>query len=587
MSQPPQPPDQPAPGSAGGTPQGGFGAPQDPSYGYPPQQPPGPPAYGYPQAPPPSRPPQAPPPPRYGYPGAPQPSPGDQQQYGQQPYGQQAYGQQQYGMYPPPGQFPGGMPPQGGGNQSQRRMLVVVSAVVAVLLVVGGGIWFATSGDDKDGKPGAANSGGTGEGSGNGGSTGGTDAKPGSVDAELLTKLPLPKVTDIAVAEGLWVTDKVFAKGGVDKIVGYDPTGADKKWEIPLAGSICWASRHVSEDGRTAVLFQGAKATKEKSFHGCTEVGAIDLDEGRMLWRHSVAEQGDKVRFDEVTVGGGTVAAGGIRGGAAWKLDGGKELWKPKGDGRCRDLGYGGGRKLVAVRDCGDIGKPEMESRTLNPATGEPTSVFKVPGGIKTVSVASTDPLVIGLDAGDDTGAGVSDFMAIDDSGKSGTLRGKIATQQGQYAPDCNTDVEGCRMLAVSEDTLYLPTKEHKAQAEYRNTNEIFAFDLDGGKAKGKADAGEGQTMIPLRMDKSGKVIAYRKPTWDRGGAVVSIDPTSYKQTELLRNPNGSARAESELAPQYNDIVYAGGRLYLGDQNVSTPTRYTKDKYFALVFGSR
>ncbi|MGP3983713.1 hypothetical protein [Streptomyces sp. KR80] len=580
MSQPPQPPNQPPPGPPGG----GFGAPQDPPFGYP-QQPPGGPGYGGPQTPQaPAQPPQPPPapaapphagggfgapvpPPSYGYPGAPQ-----------QPAAQ-PYGQQQYGMYPPQGQFPGsGLPPRPGGGPSQQRVLVIVSAVVAVLLVVAGGAWFAASGGGEDRKNEAGNS------------SGGSDGRGGSsgtVEAKLIAKIPRPVVTNQVTAEGLWVTDTVFAKGDVDKIVGYDPAGARKKWEIPLSGSICWASRHTTEDGRTAVLFQGAKATAGKLHQGCTEVAVIDINAGKKLWQESVTDGGEKVRFEEVTIGGGTVAAGGLRGGAAWKLDGGTLLWKPRSTDSCKDDGYAGGTKLVVVRRCGSYARPELEVRTVNPASGAPTSVFRVPSGIAYVHVASTDPLVIALDATDDTGSGVSDFMAIDDSGRTGKLRSKIATQR-QYTPECgSTNVEDCKLLAVGKDRLYLPNKEHQAQAEFGRTNEIVAFDLDSGKAKGKADAGEQRTMVPLRMD-GDDVIAYMNPTYDKAGQVVRIDSQTYEKTVLLKNPDASAKTESNFRPEYNmDVVYAGGRLYMGQHYVTDRQPLAgEEEYLALVFGA-
>ncbi|MGP4002575.1 hypothetical protein [Streptomyces sp. 8N706] len=595
MTQPPQPPNPP---------QGGFGAPQDPSYGYPqtpppsrPQQSPGPPNQP-PQTP---QPPAAPPqgggfgapaqPPSYGYPpqapgSGQQPygqQPYGQQQYGgQQPYGQQPYGQQQYGMYPPSAQFPGGGQPGGGGRQ---RMLLIVGVVVTVLLLIGGGVFLATSGDDK--KDEARTSGGGSEGGDDGGATGG-DNTPETVEAELLTKIPNPRVAAQVTAEGLWVTDKVFAKGGVDRITGYDLTGAQRKWEIPLPGSICWASRHVTDDGRTAVLFQGAKATKAKPHQGCTEIAAIDIDAGRKLWQKSVGDGGEKVRFNEVTVGGGTVATGGTNGGAAWRLADGKQLWRPKANAECEDAGYAGGTKLVAIRRCGEYDKPVIEVRTLNPATGAPTSVFKAPSGIDYVHVASTDPLVIGLDAGDDTGNGVSDFMAIDDSAKAGKLRGKIATQSGEYTPRCaSTEVEGCKMVAIGKDTLYMPTGEHQGQAEYGRTNEIVGFKLDGGKSAGKAEAGEERTMVPLGMDESGNIIAYMKATYDKGGAVVSIDPASYKKTVLLKNPDASARVENNFSPEYQQYVYAGARLYMSQKYVTDRRPVAGEELNnALVFGA-
>ncbi|MER5969295.1 hypothetical protein ABT112_06055 [Streptomyces sp. NPDC002055] len=584
---PPQPPQGPPPAPPQGPPPsapqqgGGFGAPGQPAYGYPaPQQPgqpgqPGQPAYGYPAPQPYGQQPQQP----YAQqPYGQQPNP--QQPYGQPP--QQPYGQQAYGMYPPPAQFAGGgVPPQSGG--SRRTLFLVVGAVVAVLLLVVGGVFVAAGGDDDPKHEAGTSSGGSGGESG--GSGGG---KPGpAVEAELLAKLPRPEVEEQVTTDGLWVTDTVFAKGDVDKIVGYDVTGTDDKWRIPLDGSICWASPHITADGKVAVLFQGAKVTKKTVHQGCTEVGVFDLKKGTKVWQKSVKVADEKVRFAQVTVGGGTVAAGGTSGGAAWSL-GGKRLWQPKADSDCDDDGYGGGTRLVAVRRCGDYSKPNMEVQSLNPATGAPTSVYKLPSGIDGVFVVSTDPLVIGINAGDDTGSAVSHFLAIDDSGKAGKLRSKIGTRNGEYAPSCRgAEVEGCRLVTVSKDSLYLPTGEHQGQAEYGRTNEIVGFGLDSGKSTGKASAGDQRTMQPLRTDDDGSVIAYVKPTFDKGGQVVSIDPDSYDVSVLLKMPKSEARTESAYSPDNQTFVYEGNRLYMTQKYASDREPLPGQKEYAgLVFGA-
>lgn len=612
MSQPPPPPNQP--------PQGGFGAPQDPGYGYP-QQPPTPPPgqqdYGYPQAP--GQPPQTPPPPPaappappqtpppgaggYGYPE--QPAPGQQpygqpqygqQQYGQQPYGQspfgqQPYGQQQYGQ-PPQAQFPGGPGPgaPGGSGQSKQRMAIIVSAVVAVALIIGGGIWFATKDDgggseakgkDKDKQ--------SSQGSSSSGSTGGGDKPAKTVDAKLLNKVPMPKVSDQVTVEGMWVTDDAFVKADVYKIVGYPLSGGTAKWTIPLDGAVCWSSDHLTKDGLTTVLYQEAKPSAKDKYPGCTEVGLLDLKNGKMLWHRNVKEGDEKIRFDEVTIGGGTVAAGGTSGGAAWSTSG-QALWKPKSGEQCSDDGYAGGEdKLVAVRRCGDYDNPQIQIQTLNPKTGAVKSAYKVSQGIDYVHVASTDPLVIGLDAGDSTGSAVSDFLSIDDSAKTGKVLGKIGTENGKYDAKCDsTNVEGCRKIAVSKsaNTLFLGS-EDRTDSTAATANEVVAFSLANGKPIGKTDGVKGAALTPLGLDEDGSVLAYQESTWEAGGAVWQIDPKSYAKTKLLQNPVSSHEVESKFSPSYSEIIYSGKHLFMSDVYATKPSgTYDRDDPLAIIFGA-
>ena len=600
MSQPPPPPNQP--------PQGGFGAPQEPSYGYP-QQPPVPPP---PPPGPPPQPPQTPPQGAggYGYPGQsvhaeptqaagiPSPygqQPYGQQQYGQSPYGQQPYGQQQYGGqqgygYPPQPQYPGG-PGQGGGpggGRSRQRMVVIVSAVVAVALVIGGGIWFATSGDDKNNQ---ADDNGKQTQSSTSGSTGGTKNKPApkTVNARLVNKLPMPKVDDQVTVDGMWATDDTFVKAGVYKIDGYPLDGGSAKWSIPLAGAVCWSSDHVNKDGLTAVLYEEAKPSKEDKYPSCNQVALLDLKNGKMRWRRDVGDGDEKVSFDEVTLGGGTVAAGGTSGGAAWSTSG-KQLWKPQSTGDCEDRGYGGGdTKLVAVRQCGDYDNPQIRIQTLNPKTGAVKSEYKVSQGMEYVHIASADPLVIGLDAGDSTGSGVSDFLAIDDSAKTGTVRAKISTENGKYQSKCpSTSVEGCRQLAVSKssDALFLGSEDRNSYDSTTTANEIVAFSLSTGKPIGKADGVKRAAMTPLGLDKDGFVLAYQESTYDEGGAVWRIDPKSYAKAKLLQNPGAEGEMESKFSPSYSEIIYSNQRLYMSTVYADKPSgSYDKDDPLALVFG--
>lgn len=591
MSQPPPPPNQP--------PQGGFGAPQDPSYGYPQQQP-------VPPPPPPGPPPQSPPQGAggYGYPGqsvhaeptqAAMPSPYQQQygqqQYGQQQYGQQPYGQPQYGQqgygYPPQPQYPGG-PGQGGGSgRSKQRLAVIVSAVVAVALIVGGGIWFATSGDDKtedqakDKRTSRHDKGGFKR-----------VPAPKTVNARLLNKIPLPpKVSkDGNTVTGMWVHGDTFAKTGLNEVVGYPLDGGDAKWHVPLSGEVCSATQHVTDDGLTAVLYRSVKPTKDDKYPRCDEVGLVDLKAGKLRWHKGVTEGDEKASLQNVTIGGGTVAAGGTSGGAAWSTTG-KQLWSPESsDDDCEDVGYGGGSKLVAVRECGEWDAPRIQVQTLNPATGAVKSVYKVSQGIEDVNVVSTSPLVLGIEAGESSGTGISDFLSIDDSAKEGSVRAKISTENGKYEARCDSDnLEDCDSVVASKsaDSLFLASKDRMSYDSNSTANEIVAFSLATGKPVGKVDGARAAAMQPIGLDDNGFVLAYQESTYEGGGVVWRIDPKSYAKAKLLQNPASEYETESRFSTSLSEIIYRDGHLFMGDTFVSKPSgTYDKGKSLALVFGA-
>ncbi|WP_079085114.1 outer membrane protein assembly factor BamB family protein [Streptomyces dysideae] len=612
MTQPP--PHQPPPGGGFGPPQdqppqqqggGGFGAPQPPQQpaqppAQPPQAPPGPPAggapgYGYPQAP------QAPqgvaqtPPPGYGYPGQ-QPH-----AYGQQPgaYGQppNPYGQQPGYGYPQPGMplHPQPAGPAGGGRKANTRLAVIVAAVLAIALVIGGGVLYAKSGDEGGKDDTAGSSGGTGGGDndngGGGATTPGKEKVPADPNSQVLFQVPAPDVDDdtsIDVA-GSWLTDKAYVKSGVSEIVGYDPEKGTKLWTIPLPGPVCQASKHTTEDNLTAIAFQPAKPTKAKPSHGCTQVAAIDLDAGKKLWTKTAEVEGEPIRYDNITVSGGTVAAGGTGGGAGFDVETGKPLWTPKADADCYDLGYAGGEKLVAVGKCGSYDQPQLRIQTLDPKSGTVISEYKMAEGIEYASVVSTEPLVVAAKVGDVEGAvGITDAFSIDN--KTGKLRIRISVPADKYAARCSgvTTIEACTGIVVGNDRLYVETDQHDGGGEFGRTNEIVAFDLATGKQTGqRADAGDRYTITPLRMD-GGNVIAYKRPPYDKGGQIVSIDGGSFKETKLLENPAAKAvrDVETRMSPDYAELVYAQGRLYMSAKFASELGSSNQKKYHVIAFGA-
>ncbi|MGW3986815.1 outer membrane protein assembly factor BamB family protein [Streptomyces sp. NPDC004830] len=614
MTQPPPPPPQQPPQG------GGFGPPQD----QPPQTPPPPggpnlnkapePGYGYPQTPPttpqtpptaPQTPPAAPPQPGYGYPqGAPQP-PQPQPGYGypgQQPgpYGQPGYGQPPTVPYGQPGYgYPQGAMPQQpqagqqGGGGFNAQVAIIVAAVVAIALIIGGGVWYAKSGDG-DGKKDdtASSSGGTGgSDDGKGGASGGEEKAPADPTAKVLFQVPAPEVKNdsTVVVSGSWLTDKAYVKSGIAKIVGYDRDKGTELWTVPLPGPVCQASRHATDDGKTAILYQPAMPTKAQPSHGCSQIALIDLDGGKKLWTKTVDTGGDPISFNNVTISGQTVAVGSTSGGAAFDTSG-KLLWSPKTSDSCYDAGYGGGERLVAVRKCGSYGARQLHIQTIDPKSGKVVSEYKMAEDIEYASVVSTDPLVVAADVGDSAGdgSGISDFFSIDN--KTGKLRTRIAAPGEQFAARCEgiTRIEYCTGIAVGPNRLYLPTEEHDGTGKYSQTNEIVAFDLTTGKQTGqRADAGEGYTISPLRMD-GGNVIAYKRPPYDKGGQVVSIDGGSFKQTKLLENPATEQvrDVESRMSPDYSEYLYADGHLFMSRVYASKRSTSGNEEYLAVGFGT-
>ncbi|MFF9376923.1 PQQ-binding-like beta-propeller repeat protein [Streptomyces griseoluteus] len=518
------------------------------------------PTYGYPQAPPPQ--PQS----GYGYPAAPQ---------------QPGYG------------YPAQPPTVVAGDNVRARenraiALIVLAAVVAIGLIIGSGVWYSRSSDGG----GSTRAGGDKNGTGT--AAGGKEKVPDNPAADVLFKVPQPKTEEnVVTTPGSWLSAGVYAKSGIAEITGYDPADGHKKWTLKLPGPVCAATEHVTADGRTGIVYQPSMPTRT-SRPGCTQVAGIDVRAGTRLWTKSIGTGEFATTFQNVTVAGKTVAVGGLRGGAAYDIGTGKVLWQPKPGDDCDDVGYGGGTRLVAVRKCGGYGDRTLSIQNVDPTSGKVISEYKMGAGIEYAGIVSTDPLVVGADAGHSAsgGSGVSDYFSIDN--RTGRLLARIPVPGDTYDGECDTItlVEECKGVTAGQGKLYLATKEHSSggKSKLSRTNEVVAFDLATGKQTGqRAAAGEDYTLFPLRMD-GGNLIAYKDPPYDKGGQIVSIDGTSFKSTTLMELPADQAdRAlQTGLQPDFSEYRYSQGKLFMAAPNAAKPLgNFDKDKNCVVAFGTR
>ncbi|MET7676005.1 PQQ-binding-like beta-propeller repeat protein [Streptomyces seoulensis] len=535
-----------------------------------PPTPPGPPAanpqptYGYPQAPPPQQ------PPGYGYPAP--------QQHPQQPQ-QPGYG------------YPAQPPTVVAGDDTRAKenraiALIVLAAVVAIGLIIGSGIWYSHSSDGGSTRAGGGKN-------GTGTATGGKEKVPDNPAADVLFKVPQPKTEEnVVTTPGSWLSTGVYAKSGIAEITGYDLSDGHKKWTLKLPGPVCAATEHVTPDGRTGIVYQPSMPTKDNR-PGCTQVAGVDVRAGTKLWTKSIGTGDFATTFQNVTVAGKTVAVGGLRGGAAYDIGTGKVLWQPKPGDNCDDVGYGGGTKLVAVRKCGAFDNRTLSIQNIDPTSGKVISEYKMSAGIEYAGIVSTDPLVVGADAGHSAsgGSGVSDYFSIDS--RTGRLLARIPVSGDTYDGECETItlVEECKGVVAGQGKLYLATKEHSgSKSKSIRTNEVVAFDLATGKQTGqRAEAGDGSTLFPLRMD-GGNLIAYKEPPYDKGPQVVTIDGASFKSTTLMDLPpdQGDRSLLSGLQPTFSEYRYSQGKLFMAAPNAAKPIgSFDKDKNSVVAFGTR
>ncbi|WP_157878352.1 hypothetical protein [Streptomyces chattanoogensis] len=454
----------------------------------------------------------------------------------------------------------------------RSRMAVVGGAVIAAGLVLSG-----CSGSGGDG--------------GSGGGKGGEGSESTAAEGAMLGQVPMAEVSEMSGAMGMWVTKKNFVKNELKKIVGYSPDGAKAQWQIPLGGETCWASPEPTKDGLIAVVFKNGKDDTPV----CTEIGVVDLNKGTMRWHKQSRKDGTARMFDEVVIGGGTVAASGTGESAGWTVDG-KPLWQSAYGKKCEEQGYAGSDdKLIAVRNCGELKHPRLDLQTVDSKTRAVKSSYKLPAGTQYAHVMSTDPLVVAVDNGHaQGGSGASEILSIDDSAPRGRLLGRIGTsggKHGKYDIDCPaTNVPGCSQFAVSKKsgTLFLPTND-PADGSSEAKNDIVAFSLKTGKQTGTVEGTDAGRLFPVGTDENGQVSVYQEgdDLSEKGGAVWRIDPASYKKTKVLQIPDASSKAETRFEMDRR-VLFAGERLYIGADHVTEPSTVYKEKQpLAMVFGPK
>ncbi|NKI42418.1 outer membrane protein assembly factor BamB family protein [Streptomyces physcomitrii] len=482
---------------------------------------------------------------------------------------------------PPP--RPGQAPAEGGPRRGGRPA-VLLAAVLALAVLIAGGTWYLLADRGQDGDSPRA------EPSGEGQLPGAAQQKPqekapADPTAATLVHALVPEFPRIPggvtkqttwKAEGSWLTERVYAKTSVREITGYAAATGEKLWSLPLKGASCGGSPQVGKGGVAAVVVQDEPLDDRGYPAPCTEVLAFDLDTGKRVWSKSfTAEyQSRKTPFDQVVISKDTVAAGGIHGGAGFDLADGSLRWEPEA-GECGDRGYGGGPRLVAVRVCGPFGKRKFEAHLIDPDTGRNAWRYRLPAGATAPKVLSTDPVVLGVDTGTTSLTGIDDVFSLDARGR---LRYRITLEDDRFQHSCRGAeiAQSCRSLAVGNDRLYVPTRSRAHGKGY--WNEIVSFSLaDGKPTRDRFEAGDGNTLLPLRMD-GPRLLAYKSGT---DVSVVSVDPRKGTQETLLTSPDGPIG----LTPEYADLRFTHGRLYVGSPLLGDPAGGSVKQHLAYGFG--
>ncbi|WP_160507552.1 outer membrane protein assembly factor BamB family protein [Streptomyces sp. BA2] len=391
-------------------------------------------------------------------------------------------------------------------------------------------------------------------------------------------------------APGAWATEKNFVRGTGSTLKGFKFGTSKEDWSTELTGPICDTTRHVTADGRTAVLLQEkgdkpkpkgkdekskkkskkdkGKRSKDKSRKAedpdkflCTQLAFFDLNTGEKLWQVKLPDAEEAFApHANVTMTRGTVAVAWSQGSVAYDMKHGRQLWTSAASAECRDLGFAGGRDLLALVRCGDTEEPRFKVQKVRPRTAEPEWTYKVARGVERVYLVSSDPAVLAVST---AGTAVTDLITLDDRGD---YRATIDMPEGRFVDNCHKPlfgtVETCDAIAVGRDQLFLAASKGTPA-----DNWIASYDLGTGKTVKKFDSKPDRPMYPLRVS-GGRLLAFR-PSDDgvSPAAVVSLDPRTGKEAPYLLF--GMPDRIGMENPEENEIIIEHGRVFFAPRELS------------------
>ncbi|MFE2291218.1 PQQ-binding-like beta-propeller repeat protein [Streptomyces sp. NPDC059452] len=365
-------------------------------------------------------------------------------------------------------------------------------------------------------------------------------------------------------ADGSWLTSRSYASGGPFSVLGYDLDSGKQTWKVPLDGNVCGTSRDVTRKGYVAVSFAGSKKARSK----CTEFAVIDINEGRKLWQKSLPDAA--LWLDLSVAVTEDFAAVGWPDGTSWgfAIGTGETVWDSPPQG-CGYEELHGGSTVTSTAYCGD----RMTVTQRDPGTGKPSRTIKLPAGLLSAYVASTDPLVVAAQVGDGSGLEANRLFTFDPDGSI-----KATIKIDGYVSSCRAT--GCHTVAASKDTIYLPSeKEHLT-----NGNHIAAFDTDTGRRKWTVDSADSAVLLPLRADEDGVVAYNNAGTGGTGSGVLHFAAADGKQTVLLKQPETFEVQDTTaqmVDPSLKEmILFEDGRLFFHRAS----SFYTRDVPMTYAF---
>lgn len=308
---------------------------------------------------------------------------------------------------------------------------------------------------------------------------------------------------DGEVSEGgddTWLVGDSVVRSRFDGVSASDIRSGKKRWEylVPDRAETC-ATNADTAAGVALIAYRQARPTKEKD---CASVAAVDLSDGRELWR-TVGVRTALLDNGVATGGGLGVLFDGDRLRAV-DLKTGTPRWTaplPKDCG-LRSLGLAP-EQVVAALSCGT----EATLAAFDLADGKErwTTPLDARRGVDAdaeLRIVSADPPTVQVDIPDEGPDALHVF------GSDGRHRARIAT--GDYSEIVDTAVEDGRLFVIAQS----------GSVPGSAINRVIAFDLASGGELWRKDVGD--TVDGLDAT-DGRVTMVR-PSWKYGDSLHVLD---------------------------------------------------------------
>ncbi|MGW6360422.1 outer membrane protein assembly factor BamB family protein [Streptomyces sp. NPDC055092] len=376
------------------------------------------------------------------------------------------------------------------------------------------------------------------------------------------------KPDETSYLPGTWATSKTFAMAQGSTLTGYRFRQWEPAWSTRLSGAICSTTRHVTVDGRTAVVAQSGRGGKVNAKSACNLLVVFNVDTGKKIWQVTLPHSDNAYATNmNVTLTRGVAVTAWGSGSAAYDLRQGKKLWEAPGKEACNDSGFAGGRDLLALQTCGSSDDDtSYRVQKIDRRTGKPEWTYQVGRGVGATYLVSSNPPVIAVAAGADS---VTDLIVLDAHGKH---RSTVALGVDRYVTDCGGSlfgtVESCDSVIVGSRQVFVGGKPSiGALFTDRPANSITAFYLSSGKPVRKFKSKARRAMYPVQMG-GDRLLAFRASDDNRApSAVVSIDPkTGRERPFLLFQMPAAMSALGE--PESLDVIVSHGRVFFAFKEI-------------------